>query len=171
MDVSYLDDEDECVTIEDPIDLAEAILSSDSRFACERGESGDLSFTFKAAWCQVTGFLGWREELPAVLLTVAFDLAAEENMRDKTARLVAMINENLWLGHFDLWSEDGSIVFRHSIPMIGRGDLTTGEVHALVAASMDAADRFFPAFDFLLRCGQTAEESLRIALFETIGEA
>jgi hypothetical protein len=82
-----------------------------------------------------------------------------------------MINENLWLGHFDLWNEDGSVVFRHSIPMIGRGELTVGEVHALVAASMDAADRFYPAFDFLLRCGQTAEDSLKIALFETIGEA
>lgn len=171
MDVSYLDDEDECVTIEDPIDLAEAVLSGDSRFAVERGESGDLSFTFKAAWCQVTGFLGWREELPAVLLTVAFDLAAEEDMRDKTARLVAMINENLWLGHFDMWSEDGSIVFRHSIPMVGRMELATGEIHALLAATMDAADRFYPAFDHVLRWGRTPEQALEAAMFETAGEA
>jgi hypothetical protein len=171
MDVSYLDDEDECITIEDPIDLAEAVLSQDKRFETERSDAGDLSFNFKAAWCQVTGFLGWREELPAVLLTVAFDLHAKEGQVADTARLVAMINENLWLGHFDLWSEDGSIVFRHSIPMVGRMELAQGEIHALLAATIDAADRFYPAFDHLLNCGRTPEQAIEAAMFETCGEA
>ena len=171
MDVSYLDDEDEITTIEDPIDLAEAVLSTDSRFVTERSDAGDLSFNFKAAWCGVTGFLGWREELPAVLLTVAFDLRAPESRVSDAARLVAMINENLWLGHFDLWSEDGSIVFRHSIPMVGRVELSTGEIHALLAATMDAADRFYPAFDFLIRCGRSPQEAIEAAMFETAGEA
>ena len=171
MDVSYLDDEDELVTIEDPIDLAEAVLAGDSRFATERSDSGDLSFTFKAAWCEVTGFIGWREELPAVLLTVTFDLNAQQERVSDACRLIAMINENLWLGHFDLWSEDGAIVFRHSIPMVGRMELAPGEVHALLAATLDAADRFYPAFDFLLRQGRTPEEAIETAMFETVGEA
>jgi hypothetical protein len=171
MDVSYLDDEDEVVTIEDPIDLAEAILGQDSRFVVERSDGGDLSFTFKAAWCSVTAFLGWREELPAVLLTVAFDLNAPNTRMAEAARLIAMINENLWLGHFDLWSEDGSIVFRHSIPMVGRLELTPGEIQALLAATLDAADRFYPAFDFFLRCGRSPEEAIEAAMFETAGEA
>jgi hypothetical protein len=171
MDVSYLDDEDEVVTIEDPIDLAEAVLATDERFSTERSDSGDLSFTFKAAWCEVTGFLGWREELPAVLLTVSFDLNAPESRYGDTTRLIAMINENLWLGHFDLWSEDGAIVFRHSIPMVGRMELAEGEVHALLAATLDAADRFYPGFDLLLRCGRSPEEAIELAMFETAGEA
>jgi hypothetical protein len=171
MDVSYLDDDEEFTTIEDPIDVAEAILNTDSRFATERSDAGDLSFTFRAAWCGVTGFLGWREELPAVLLTVAFELRAPPSRMAEAARLIAMINENLWLGHFDLWSEDGSIVFRHSIPMVGRHELGAGEVHALLAATMDAADRFYPAFDFLIRCGRSPEEAIEAAMFETAGEA
>ncbi|MGE3302227.1 MAG: YbjN domain-containing protein [Hyphomonadaceae bacterium] len=172
MDVSYLDDDDdEALTIEDPIDLAEAVLSSDERFATERSDTGDLSFNFRSAWCDVQGFLGWREELPAVLLTVTFDLSAPEERAVEAARLLAKINENLWLGHFDLWSEDGSIVFRHSIPMVGRAELSPGEVHALLAATIDAADRFYPAFDFLIRCGRSAEEAIEAAMFETAGEA
>jgi len=164
-------EEEEPQLIDHPMDMAEAVLGQDSRIVTERSDDGDLSFTAKGAWCAVTGFLGWREELPAVLLTVSFDLTAPKSRAVEAAKLIALVNENLWLGHFDLWSEDGSIVFRHSIPMIGRTELSAGEVHALVAASLDAADRFFPAFDFLLRCGQTAEQAIRIALFETIGEA
>ena len=167
---TFLEEED-AAFLDHPMDVAEAVLGRDDRVHIERSDDGDLSFTCKGAWCPVTGFLGWREELPAVLLTVSCDLAAPKSRMAEAARLIAMINENLWLGHFDLWTEDGSIVFRHSIPMIGRGELTAGEVQALLAATMDAADRFFPAFDYLLRCGQSAEDSLKIALFETIGEA
>jgi hypothetical protein len=166
---TYLDDEPSIE--EHPIDIAEAVLGQDGRLVTERSDDGDLSFTCTGAFCPVTGFLGWREELPAVLLTVSFDLVAPPPRMQEAAKLVALINENLWLGHFDLWSEDGSIVFRHSIPMIGRAELLPGEVQALLAASIDAADRFYPAFDYMIRFGQTAEEAIRIALFETIGEA
>src|SRR3972149_3783820 len=114
---TYLEDEPNID--EHPIDLAEAVLGQDRRFVTERSDDGDLSFSCNGAWCPVTGFLGWGEELPAVLLTVSFDLVAPQSRMVEAARLIAMINENLWLGHFDLWTEDGSIVFRHSIPMLG----------------------------------------------------
>lgn len=170
MDPTYLED-DEPQSLDDPIDVAEAVLGSDERFVTERGDDGDLTFAFKAAWCEVTGFFCWREELPAVLLTVTFDLRAPPSRMGEAARLVTLINENLWLGHFDLWSEDGAVVFRHAVPMIGRGELNAGEVQAMLAAVMDSADRFYPAFDFMLRCGSSPEEAMEMALFETAGEA
>ncbi len=71
---TYLDDESSIE--EHPIDIAEAVLGQDGRLVTERSDDGDLSFTCTGAFCPVTGFLGWREELPAVLLTVSFDLVA-----------------------------------------------------------------------------------------------
>jgi hypothetical protein len=155
----------------DPIDVVEAVVGSDQRFIAERGDDGDLTFSARGDWCDVVGFFSFREELPAVLLTVTFDLKAPEERRTEAARLTTMINENLWLGHFDLWSDDGAIVFRHAVPMVGRSELAAGDVHALLAAAMDAADRFYPAFSFLISSGRTPEECMQAALFETIGEA
>ncbi len=168
---AYHEDEDEGLPFDDPIEVAEAVLGSDARFVSERGDDGDLSFAFKAQWCEVSGFFCWREELPAMLMTVTFDLAAAPAQMADTARLIALINENLWLGHFDLWSEDGAVVFRHAVAMIGRSELAPGEVQAMLAAAMDAADRFFPAFDLLLRCKCAPEQAIEAALFETVGEA
>lgn len=162
---------DEALESHDPIDIVEAVIGSDDRFSSERIEDGDLSFSARGAWGEVSGFFSWREELPAILLTVSFDLSAPKARFNDAARLVALINENLWLGHFDLWAEDGSIVYRHAVPMIGRGELAPGEVQALLAASMDAADRFYPAFNFLIWAGKTPEEAVQAAMFETVGEA
>jgi hypothetical protein len=40
-------------------------------------------------------------------------------------RLVAQINEQLWLGHFDVWLQEGLIMFRHG-PDAERGPGYTG---------------------------------------------
>jgi hypothetical protein len=165
----YLDEE-----VEDGGDLlevVEAVLQDDERFAGERVEDGDIQFGFRGMWGEVVGYFSWREELPALLFTVSFGLTAPADRRDDAARLIALINENLWLGHFVLWEDDGSIVFQHALPMIGRGEIASGEVQALLAAATDAADRFHPAFHFLLVGGKSARDAAAAALFETAGEA
>jgi hypothetical protein len=165
----YLDEEVEAG--DEIMDVVEAVLQDDDRFECERAQDGDMQFGFKGQWCEAVGYFSWREELPAMLFTVSYNITAEDERRGDAAQLIAMINENLWLGHFDLWADDGSIVFRHALPMIGRSEIAPGEIQSLLAAAMDAADRFWPAFDFLLKGGQTPEEAAFAALFETAGEA
>jgi len=165
----YLDDE--ISDSADPLDLVEAIFADDDRFSVERGEDGDVHFSLTRNWADVAGYVSYRAELPALLFTLGFDMRAPKKRIEDAMRLAALINENLWLGHFDIWSDDGSIVFRHSIPMIGRDDVSVGEVQALLAAILDAADRFHPAFQFLLHAGATAEEASAAAMFETAGEA
>jgi hypothetical protein len=44
-------------------------------------------------------------------------------------------------------------------------------VAAILAAGVEACERFYPAFNFLLWAGKTPEEAAQAALFETAGEA
>ncbi|WP_395644916.1 YbjN domain-containing protein [Terricaulis sp.] len=155
----------------DPMDTVEAVISSDDRFMAERADDNDVHFTFKCAWGEVTGYFSYREELPALLFTLGFDLQAPPSRLIEAIRLAASINENLWLGHFDVWSDDGTIIFRHAMPMIGRDEISVGEVQAMLAAALDAAERFQPAFHFLILAGMPAEDAAKAALFETAGEA
>jgi hypothetical protein len=98
-------------------------------------------------------------------------LQAPTSRRAEAVRLAGLINENLWLGHFDVWSDDGTIIFRHAMPMIGREEISIGEIQAMLAAALDAADRFQPAFHFLILGGLDADSASQSALFETCGEA
>mgnify|MGYP001554304881 CR=1 FL=1 len=165
----YLDDEVDAAA--DPLETVEAVIGSDDRFTCERADDGDIHFSFKCAWGETVGYFSFREELPALLFTLGFDLQAPVSRRDEAIKLAAQINENLWLGHFDVWSDDGTIIFRHAMPMIGRENISVGEVQAMLAAALDAAERFQPAFHFLILAGMPAGDAANAALFEVVGAA
>ena len=165
----YQTDENE--SIADPMDLVEAIVGSDDRFNVERADDGDVQFCFKSVWTEAAGYFSYRDELPALLFTLGFDLVAKPDELHAATRLAGLINENLWLGHFDVWSDDGSIIFRHALPMIGRDEISAGEVQALLAAALDAAERFYPAFKFVVEQGHSPEEAVAAAMFEIAGEA
>lgn len=170
--MNQLDFHDELAPDEDDLlETVEFIVASDDRFTVDRGEDGDVQFAFEGACGPAAGYLSWREELPALLMTVGFNLNAAPERRTEAMRLAALVNEHLWLGHFDVWSDDGAIMFRHSLPMIGRNGVEPGEVMALMAAALDAADRFHPAFAFLLGGDLSAEAAAEMALFETAGQA
>ncbi|MEJ0060216.1 MAG: YbjN domain-containing protein [Terricaulis sp.] len=168
MDLTLDDDIEETT---DPLDMVEAVIASDDRFTSEREEDGDVHFSFKCSWGQTAGYFSFRHELPALLFTLGFDLQAPKSRRSEAMKLAARINENLWLGHFDVWSDDGTIIFRHAMPMIGRDAISLGEIQAMLAAALDAADRFQPAFHFLILAGMKAEDAADAALFEVVGEA
>ncbi len=168
MDLSLEDDFDVAL---DPMEAVEAVIATDDRFACERAEDGDVHFSFKSAWCENFGYFSFRPELPALLFTLGVDVQAPESRRGEAAKLAARINETLWLGHFDVWSDDGTIIFRHAMPMIGRDEISVGEIQAMLAAALDAADRFQPAFHYLILAGMSADDAATAALFETAGEA
>ena len=165
----WLDDDVE--TTSDPMDTVETVLGADERFMCERAVDGDVHFSFKSSWGETVGYFSFRHELPALLFTLGFELQAPQSRRIEAIRLAGLINENLWLGHFDVWSDDGTIIFRHAMPMIGRDDISIGEVQAMLAAALDAADRFQPAFSFLILGGMSADDAAKAALFEVSGEA
>ena len=41
----------------------------------------------------------------------------------------------------------------------------------ILAAALDAADQFLPAFNFVVWAGKSAEEAVAAVVFETAGEA
>jgi hypothetical protein len=63
------------------------------------------------------------------------------------------------------------VVYRCALPCIGRDAPEAGEVAAMLAAGLQAAERFYPAFNFLLWAGKSAEDAAQAVLFETAGEA
>ena len=126
--------DDGSATVTDPLDTVEAVIAGDERFTCNRAEDGDVHFSLKCSWGETVGYFSYREELPALLFTLGFDMQPPKARLGEAVRLAGLINENLWIGHFDVWSDDGTIIFRHAMPMIGRDDISVGEVQAMLAS-------------------------------------
>ena len=87
------------------------------------------------------------------------------------ARLGALVNEQMWLGHFDLWSGQGLVMYRHALLLAGGADPSARQVGAMLSGAIEACDRYYQAFQFVVWAGKNAREALDAAMFETSGEA
>ncbi len=160
---------DELIGI-DPLELVEDVLEA-AGWPAERDEEGTLQVVAETRWGDMGALFAYRPEPAAMHFSLTLDVKPLVARRSAIAELVMLANERLWLGHFDYWADDGVIIFRYTFAMDGRDDISEGEIRAVLAAAVSAADRFMPAFNFLVWAGKTPREAIEAAMFETQGEA
>ncbi|MEO0982412.1 MAG: YbjN domain-containing protein [Pseudomonadota bacterium] len=154
----------------DPLAVIEDALEAGG-WAHERDDGDAVQCVAPTRWGDMGALFASREEPAAIHFSVTLDVKPQANRKAAIAELIAFMNERLWLGHFDYWSEEGVILFRHALPMLDRDEPTEGEIRSLMAAAIDAADRFVPALNFVIWAGKSPREAIEAALFETEGEA
>ena len=113
----------------------------------------------------------WMGDIEALHLACAFDLKVPERRRDEVQRLISLVNEQMWVGHFDLWTQDGLIMFRHALVLAGGVEAGNQQCQALLSSALEACEGYFPAFQFVVWAGKSARSALNAAMFETSGEA
>ncbi len=149
--------------------VEQTLLAAD--WACERSEDGMIHCAATTKWGEFGGMFVWRAEPASLSFSLTLDLRAPNAKQAQISDLLRRINERLWLGHFDYWNDEGVAVFRHTIPMLDRIAPEQGEIAAILAAALDAADQFLPAFNFVVWAGKSAAEAVAAVIFETHGEA
>lgn len=155
---------------EHPVDVIERLAClKDWNF--EREDSDEISLGVTGSWADYNIAFTWLTECEALHLGCAFDLRVPERRRAETARLVARINEQMWMGHFDIWSKDGVVMFRHALPLAGGAQASMMQCEAMLTSALDACERYYQAFQFVVWANKPADEALSCALFETRGEA
>ncbi len=154
----------------DPLEALE-LVADGMALSVERVDDDELHLAVPGMWRDAGFWFTWRPELSTLQMGAPLDLKAPGNRLNEVARLVAMVNERLWIGHFDLWSDDNSIVFRNAAVLPANGSLDRMQAECLIKGAKEAIDRFLPAFNFLIWGGKSAEDALQASLFETAGNA
>src|SRR5262249_61263611 len=94
-----------------PVDIVEQIATIHD-WTFERSAPDELTLTVSGTCCEYHISLTWREDLEALHLACAFDFKVGKLRLGDIYKLMALINEQLWPGHFDLWKEDGLFLYR-----------------------------------------------------------
>lgn len=152
-----------------PVDMVEQIATIRD-WAFERSATDELTLSVAGTWCDYNISLNWREDLEALHLASAFDFRATNARLPEVYRLMANINEQLWLGHFDLWRQDGMIIYRNGLLLAG-AKTHVGQCEGLLTAALEACERYYQSFQFVLWAGKSAEEALAATMLETQGNA
>jgi hypothetical protein len=154
----------------DPLDVVERVLNAEN-LEFDRTEDGDLAFALAGDWKDYELWFAWRPEADCLQLCLSIDLRAPKPGRGAMYELLSLINQRVWMGHFEVWSEDGEIVFRLAMAMPSGERPTLAQAASMIDAAVEAADRFYPAFDFMLCGAKGPEEAIAACMFETVGHA
>lgn len=153
-----------------PLDQVER-LAEKRHWNVDRTNDHEVLMLVGGSWADLNLSFTWRDDLESLQFACVLDLKVPEKRRDEVARLLAMINSQLVHGHFDLWTADGSIVFRYSLLLAGGAQANDAQCETIVRIGVEAAQRFYPAIQFVIWAGHTAEVALENAMLETQGEA
>ena len=154
----------------DPLDVVERVLAAEN-LSFDRTDDGDLAFALAGDWKDYELWFAWRPEADCLQLCLSLDMRAPKSKRASAFELLSLINQRIWLGHFEVWTDGGEVVFRHALSVPQGERPTLAQAASMIDAAVEAADRFYPAFDFLLKGAKSPEDAMAACMFETVGQA
>ena len=152
-----------------PVDLVEQLAITHD-WSTDRTGDDELTLVVGGSWTDYHVSLNWRNDLEALHLACAFDFRVPENRLNEMYRLVAQINEQLWLGHFDLWTQEGLVMYRHALLLNG-SVASVAQCEAMLKAALESCERYYQAFQFVVWAGKPSRDALASTMFETEGRA
>jgi len=153
-----------------PLDVVERVASSNG-WSFERAGEDEITIVAAGKWTDYQVSYTWMLDIEVLHLACAFELKVPERCRGEVQQLISLINEQMWIGHFDLWTQDGLIMYRHALVLAGGVEASGRQCETLLGTALDACERYFPAFQFVVWAGKPAREALDGAMFETQGQA
>jgi hypothetical protein len=155
---------------EHPVDVVER-LAAVNQWAFDRVEADEISILVSGDYANYDVAFTWLPEIESLHVSCSFDLKAPPHKRSAVCELMQLANEQLWLGHFDLWSQQDIVMFRHSLCLAGGASVSDAQCGAVVKAAIEACETYFQAFQFVLWANRGPREAIALATFETRGAA
>ncbi|HFC05189.1 MAG TPA: hypothetical protein ENJ55_05735 [Rhizobiales bacterium] len=153
-----------------PIDVIEAVAGTRD-WMVERPADEEINLVVAGSWCDLQVSLNWNEHMEGLHLACSFDLKVPARLIDEVTKVVSIINEQMFFGHFDLWRNEGLLMFRHSILLAGGASINADQCDGMLRIALESAERYYPVFQFVIWAGKTASEAMQASMLETQGEA
>jgi hypothetical protein len=153
-----------------PLDLLEEWVSAND-WSFDRHSDCELLAEVNGHWCGYQFCVIWQSELSAVFFTCHIDLRIPEKQYPAVCELLVRVNEDLWLGHFDLMAQGQGLIFRHTVPLRGTQGISIEQLEDVVDTATQECEKLYPALQLVVWGGKPVGEALAAAGMETVGEA
>jgi hypothetical protein len=154
-----------------PIEMLENYFSAHG-WGYDRNADDEIVANVKGSWTEYELRGVWRDEDRVLQFLALPDIKVPEEKRAAIYETIGLVNEQLWIGHFELWSASGILLFRHAALLEGdEPAMSLAQTESLIESAIDECERYYPVFQFVLWGGKTPREAIAAALIETQGEA
>ncbi|RKQ71572.1 hypothetical protein DES40_0897 [Litorimonas taeanensis] len=151
-----------------PISVFER-LSIAEGYDLERISENEIEISISGLWRDHMISLIWNASSEKIQCFLMFDSKTPGGRTDDICRLMSLINENLDAGHFDYSSQFKTLIYRNSLSLRGGAKLKTEQAMDLIASALDAAERGYPACQYVVWAGKSPEDALSSALMDLAG--
>jgi hypothetical protein len=153
-----------------PIEVVER-MATDNELPFERAVQDEIGLVVSGKLTDYQISFTWMNEIEVLHLACAFEMKVPEVRSLDVQQLILTVNEQLWIGHFDIWVPSGMVMFRHALLLAGGGGLSARQCQAMFGSALDTCERYYPAFQFVIWAGKSAREAVDAVMFETHGQA
>ena len=153
-----------------PIDVVEDVIHS-KKWTFSRADDYELVAEISSEWCEYRLYFTWSEKIKAISFSITFDLKFPQNRSIHAHELLSLINEKLWIGHFDITSKNGIPAYRHTVLSFPENEMLHNQLEDLVDIAIYECEKYYPAFQLVLFEDANPVKALEICTFETIGQA
>ena len=98
----------------------------------------EIVATAQGSWTTYELRAVWRADDGVIQLLAFPDIRVVEDKRAVAHEALALINEQLWLGHFALWSKTGPNLVRHGLLVGSHASLSLDTTDTLIASAIAA---------------------------------
>ena len=153
-----------------PVEMLASLFAARG-WPCEMVSEDEMTGEVQGSWANYQLRAIWRAEDGVLQFLCLPDIRVTEDKRALLYEVLALVNEQLWVGHFDMWSSGNVLLYRHGLLLGDEGLLSLAQAQVAVEAAVEECDRFYPAFQFVLWGDKTPAEALSSALVDAAGEA
>ena len=153
-----------------PIDIVEDVIHA-KKWTFSRADDYELVAEISSQWCQYRLYFTWSEQIKAISFTITFDLKFPQKKSKQAHELLALINEKLWIGHFDITAKNGIPAYRYTVLSLHENEMLHHQLEDLVDISIYECEKYYPAFQLVLFEDIEPSNALSVSTLDTIGRA
>ncbi len=153
-----------------PIDTVEN-LARDFHWVFDRVNQDEINIHIVGEWCKYNLTVHWNAQIDGLHLGIAFDFKSPADRVAEMQKLILLINEQLWLGHFEFWENSNILMFRYGTLLADGQGFNNLQCHTIINHSIETCEQYYAAYQFTLWAGKPAEQALMACLLDITGSA
>src|SRR5690606_20604634 len=132
----------------------------------DRVAEDQIAMAVEGRWRTYSITLAWAAADETLRLVATFELEPPEERLPALHDLLNRINDRCWTGAFSHRTDGNPVVWRYGLVLPGEQIATPEQIARMIVSAVEAAERFYPAFQLAVWGGGTPAEAMRVAIAE-----
>ena len=128
-----------------PIDDIEHLFAK-RQHSIERRSNHEVVVEISGKWDDMLFFFAWEEEMHCMHISCLMNIEPASTALPNIFELLALLNEDMWIGYFSYWEETKMPLFKHSVILENNDPDIFVKLDRILNIAVTECERAYPIF-------------------------